>query len=146
MSCHTYQVPWGTVMRIILALALTSCSFLANITSPDPVMLEGDWDIILPEWQVCQDTLHALGVTRARLVHARYFTWRRNDGPIYECMSWSKTLQKEVPANGCYMYPEDLIIWNTKTPRVIRHECGHAILRRLGYKCSSDYEHEGGCP
>jgi len=44
-----------------------------------------------------------------------------------------------VQANGCY--GAGLIKWNVKTPQVIRHEAGHAILHKLREKYWYCYEH-----
>jgi hypothetical protein len=91
------------------------------------------------EWEITVQTLVSRGVSEsaARGVTPDMFRHVASAGPFY-CVS--------VWANGCFKRPR-LITWNTLTPHVLRHEYGHAILYKLGYSCSSDFEHtEASCP
>jgi hypothetical protein len=59
------------------------------------------------------------------------FEWRTHDGAFWDCKTWIEG--EWWPSNGCVV--GDVIHWNIHTPGVIRHEAGHAILRKLGHPC-----------
>jgi hypothetical protein len=123
------------LLLIAVILLWTGCS---TLFAPSEIVLKDEWPTILREWKIAQDKLYERGVWRAHLVGAEAFTFRSKPGPF---------MCGDIWANGCYEYPSQVITWNRQKPHVIRHEAGHAILRRLGYSCSSCYEHPcGPCP
>ena len=112
-------------MKLLLALALAG---YATSTSPDEIT-----PAMRAEWQLAQVALssHLWGRADALNVHPDTFRWTAINGP-FSCA--------KVQANGCY--GNDHVQWNTRTPTVIRHEGGHAILERLGDRRWRCYEHD----
>lgn len=106
-------------MKILWSVALTisfaTCSSLP--TSSNHAMGE-PYD---SEWAIAQRRLICLGYHADR-VPPTSVGWESRDGSFF-C--------GDIEANGCYIPEKRLIIWNTQTPNVIRHEAGHAILHRL---------------
>lgn len=112
----------------LILLMLPSCVF--NRLGPnEPVE---PW--MRTEWNLAQVNLGRLGVVGADRIHPEEFRWQAMQGPF--------TCGKTKLANGCYSPKSHRIQYNVQTPRVVRHEAGHAILHRLDleWRC---YEH--GC-
>lgn len=126
-------------LAIIALMALASCSL---VTSTDSVPVSWE-DTVKEQWAIADSDLELRGVSRSRLDTVQWhdFSWVEHPGP-FECAG--------KPANGCYGHgfgKHDTIEWNAKTPHVLHHEIGHAILHKLGYSCWKEYQHtERGCP
>ena len=114
-------------MRIALLVCCLSCY---SIVAPDAVYT----DVVNAEFAIAQVKVSAEYNPRARLVSVDDFSWHDHDGPMMCGGVW---------ANGCFGTRPPRIEFNSRTPSVIRHESGHAILWKIGddrWKC---FEH--GC-
>ena len=134
------QRQWSssTDMRYAALLFFTSCAAIASLTGPGEDILPGEEKIISEEWAICRERLVVLGIDEAKAIPWTDFKWRSEAYP-FKCNG--------IEAGGCYSTSSKLIRWWRERPTVIRHECGHAILHVLGYKCWKCYEHEcGPCP
>lgn len=105
-------------------LGALSCS----VTSPSrlPAAYE---EVIRSEWGIAQNLLDSVGVSRTGLVPPEVCTWVPHDGP-FKCGN-------REGCNGCFTPVTFVVRWNIHTPRVIRHEAGHAILHFLDHPCRS---------
>jgi hypothetical protein len=114
------------VVILILAFGCVSCSQSAPTDLP-PAYEE----VIRSEWSIAQKALAELSVNSIGLAVPELCTWIPYDGPIETSASWTGF------ANGVFDPHGFVIQWNTRTPTVIRHEAGHAILQFLDHPCWS---------
>ena len=106
---------------VCVLLGAVSCS----PTSPSELPIAYE-EVIRSEWTIAQKLLFDVGVTRSDLVKPNQCTWIPHDGPL--------------PYNGGYangLFRPYTIRWNVRTPTVLRHEAGHAILHFLDHPCAS---------
>lgn len=93
------------------------------------------------EWDIAISALADRDVPMWKLATLDWteFRYKQHDGMFY-C--------GDILTAGCYDYTLGLIEWTVTESYVLRHEMGHAILHRLGYKCWRDYQHPGtdSCP
>ena len=104
-------------MRLLALL----CAFLGAVVSCSPTapsaLPTAYEEVIQSEWIIAQRLLLDVGVTRSVLVKPTQCTWIPHDGPLP---------YKGGYANG--LFTPYTVRWNVRTPTVIRHEAGHAIL------------------
>ena len=115
-------------LLLLTGLLLFSCG---SPTATDPVPNIEHLELVKVEWKVAQDTLAKASDIRDRAYKVSWseFGWIAHVGP------WSCTLYgKQYFCNGEFT-PENIIHWNVLTPKVIRHEAGHAILKKLNHPC-----------
>lgn len=112
-----------------MKLAALLCGVLAVVscmpTAPSELPSAHE-EVIQSEWAIAQRLLSDVGVTRSDLVTPDQCTWIPHDGPL--------------PYNGGYangLFTPYTVRWNVRTPTVLRHEAGHAILYKLGHACKS---------
>jgi hypothetical protein len=127
-----FNIPCVHCIYIIGMMVLLGCN--GSPTGPS------DYTIYETEWAIAVADLQARGVPKERLDRLSWssFTYRPTKGLFY-C--------GDILTGGCY-YSTGTIKWCECTPTALRHEMGHGILHRLGYRCWTDYQHEGtdGCP
>lgn len=105
------------VRSTILAL-LMGCSVNTDPTALPPVVAQ--------EWAIGQAAAVPYVGDDAYTVWPSMFNWAEVNGPL-------PSSTDTVIVNGEFDPLRRLITWNTRTPTVIRHEAGHAILWKLGH-------------
>ena len=110
---------------LVLTLGMWGCA----PTTPDIQHLE----LIQLEWGIGQDEVAAIYGGQAFDHSWVEVGWEAIDGR-FKC--------GRVLSNGCYQHNafRKTIRWNTQTPKVIRHEAGHAIIDLMG-KDGSGWQH-----
>lgn len=123
---------WLRICALVGAFAPVSCS----PTSPSDLPAAYA-ETIKQEWTISQELLRSVGVGNTGLVLPRVCTWIPHDGPFETSASFTGW------ANGEFDPNTFTIKWNTRTPAVLRHEAGHAILHFLDHPCASCWSVDG---
>ena len=119
------QLICGRAQRLVVTLSIVmGCQAFPTRTRDVP-----DW--LRHEWSIGQERASSR-VTGAYSVQPEQFHFEAMPGP-FDCGG--------ILANGCYSSGTGKIRYNRRTPDVIKHEAGHAILNRLGHPDWRCYEH-----